>query len=505
MPLWLIVSGLVVLAILGGWSVTVEGASFITESGAAGDSTLLQAAIGRPVIYKKYSSNPDVERVVINAPAAYSPKADCYIGKPIVAGDDANPSNFNIIDGFDATGPGAKYGLRLIGSSYNVFRNGKIYELDSVACYIGGNSTHKALYNIIQSNVIYNTSKKAIKIGLQNGTSTTNFAKFNIFKGNEIYSTGSGSYPGFITMAEIHRYNTYNILENNMFRDFTLMNANRAGVEIWDNTKSTLVYGNTVKNVARAISGTNANIYIHGNSSGVKVFNNLVLKQNADADNIYAFRLNAAGHSGTVVAFNTVYNINKGILFEDSGSPVPDFKVQDNIFKVNNFYFTHTGTGGRFTLGYNCYFIIPTQSGGSYYLSETGKKIGDALFVNPLFYSSYAGFRLQTASICLNSGTPVSGISRDYLKSSRDGTNPTIGAFETTLTSCNWTGAVSSDWHDYRNWDSQLVPVNTIDVIIPDRLNDPVISSQDGNCKTISIQAGAHLDIQPGRLLNLHN
>ena len=67
-------------------------------------------------------------------------------------------------------------------------------------------------------------------------------------------------------------------------------------------------------------------------------------------------------------------------------------------------------------------------------------------------------------------------------------------------TETNWTGAVNSDWHTAGNWDNG-VPTATVDAIIPNRTNDPVISNADAECDALTITDG-NLRIESDRKLD---
>lgn len=74
--------------------------------------------------------------------------------------------------------------------------------------------------------------------------------------------------------------------------------------------------------------------------------------------------------------------------------------------------------------------------------------------------------------------------------------------YQTTYT---WTGAVNNSWNVDGNWDCGHVPDNTIDVVIPAApVNQPVVlSGNTGLCKTIDVQSGANVTIQPNAVLNV--
>lgn len=492
--------------------VIVANAAFIPETGASGDTSLVQAGIGLPVFYTKFSSNPEVERVVVNSGSAPSSKANCYIGTPLgSAGDSATASSYNIIDGFDLTASATnKVGLRIQSSSFNVYKNSRIYNLDTIGIYISGSSLKPAKYNTVANNKIYNTRQRAVKIGKHNGTTAnSNFAYFTLVKGNEIYVVDDGSTTNdqLWNMVDVHPRTAFTMIENNTFRNYNSQTAGKGTVEIWNNTRKTNVSCNFFKDIGKVASGTNALIYIRNNGLNINVFNNVLLKSSLADDDVYAFRLNAAGHTDSKVVYNTVFNVDNGSYLEDSGTPVPVFKLQDNIMYINytggGIYFTNIGTTGRFTVSHNCYPSVPTTAGQPYH-GETGRQVGDPLFVNPSFFDSPHGLQLKTGSICLANGTPVTGITRDYSYRSRNATNPGIGAFEAVLNSIRWTGKVSQDWHNYLNWNPELVPTNFIQAIIPLKPILPVISFSNAVCKGMQLENGANVTINNGRLLTVY-
>ena len=491
--------------------IIVGNAAFIPETGASGDTSLVQASIGLPVFYTKYSSNPEVERVVVNSGSAPSSKANCYIGTPLGTGDSATASSYNIIDGFDLTASATnKIGLRIQSSGFNVYRNSRIYNLDSIGVYVSGSSLKPSRYNIIANNKIYNTKQRAIKIGKHGGTTaTSNYAYFTLVKGNEVYviDDGSSTNDQLWNMVDVHPKTAFTVIEGNTFRSYNSQTAGKGTVEIWDNTRKTNVLCNFFKDIGRVVAGTNALIYVRNNGLNINVFNNVLLNSSLVNDDVYAFRLNALGHSDSKVVYNTIFSIDNGNYLEDSGPTTPVFKLQDNIIHINylngGVYFTNSGTTGRFTVSHNCYPSIPTTVGQPYH-GETGRQVGDPLFVNPAFFSSPHGLQLKTGSICLAHGTPVTGITRDYSLRARHASTPGIGAFEAALTSISWTGRSSQDWHNYQNWIPELVPTNTTQAVIPLKANLPVVSASNAVCKGLQLENGANVTINTGRLLTVY-
>jgi hypothetical protein len=489
--------------------VTVKGADFTAETGAVGDTSKLHAAIAHAVVYRKDTT--DSNPVIVNATGISNARAVCYIGTPADATGETvtAPANYNIIDGLDLTGISSTstrgYGLRIQGSQANVFTGGKIYECDSVGILIHGTTTFPAKRNIISDNTIYNIKRKGLKLGKEGQALANNRVHHNQFLHNEVYSTGSGTNPGFYTMVESHQNTSYTIIEKNIFRNFSFILGGRGAIMIGTNSTNNVVTGNYLKDITDNLSLINAYIYVRNYASGIKIFNNILLKSTAINDDIFAFRLNGANHNGSYVVYNTVFRLDKGIRFEDNSTVVPNFQVKNNIFnQIADFYFTHSGTGGLFSVGFNCYELFPTQSGGSYYFPDLTSKVADPLFFNNAFFGSPYGFTVKAGSQCLAGGTPISGLTVDYRKRPRNVTNPTIGAFEEVLTETNWTGAVSNDWHDYRNWIPEIVPNHLLEAIIPDKTNDPIIFNSNASCKGVEIQPGVEMIVNSPLILTVY-
>jgi hypothetical protein len=489
-------------------TLTVKSSSLMAETGAVGDTTRLQASLAHAIVYRKDTANP--APLIVNAGGISGAKAACYIGDPIGAGDDANPANYNIVDGFSLTGIGnlasGRYGLRIQGSMFNAFMNGSIYECDSVAVLIGGNDAHPAKRNIIQNNIIYNTKQKGVKIGQVNASATNNRVHHNLVMNNDIYSTGAGLNKDYVTAVETNQYTSHNVIVKNTIRDLNLKTVNKGAILIGRNSPSNLVNANYLKDISDVLGGANAYIFVRDNSDNTKVFNNVLVKSVAVDDDIYGFRLNALGHAASSTVYNTVYNLDKGVYFEDSGLTDPVFLFRNNILnQLNDTYFTHTLTGGRFEVSNNSYGMVPSQSGGTYYWPDATSVTGDPQFLDPAFFGSPYGFTLQTGSHCFGNGTPVTNLVIDYREDPRDATDPTIGAYENVLSNVSWTGAVSSDWHDYRNWGPEYIPNADLDAVIPFRNNLPNVFNSDASCKSIEIQQGATVNVNTGRTLTIIN
>jgi hypothetical protein len=75
------------------------------------------------------------------------------------------------------------------------------------------------------------------------------------------------------------------------------------------------------------------------------------------------------------------------------------------------------------------------------------------------------------------------------------------------VSECNytWNGAVSSDWNNAANWNSNVVPGISQDVVIPSTGTDPTISgSQNFQIKSMLIMSNAKLTIEDGGVLTVN-
>ena len=91
-----------------------------------------------------------------------------------------------------------------------------------------------------------------------------------------------------------------------------------------------------------------------------------------------------------------------------------------------------------------------------------------------------------------------------------DDNNAATGAVRWTSTSTQytWTGAISTNWNVLGNWNDGIgvplvLPDATIDVIIPNVANDPIISAGNANANSLTIQVGGILVINTNRSLTL--
>jgi hypothetical protein len=491
--------------------VRVEGASFIPETGVANNRNYVTAAVGRPVIYKKDPASLESQRVIVKAPSGTTFDA-FYIGIADGNGQTiADSCNWNIIEGIDIENNLNITGLHIQCSQYNVFSKGKIYftspATGDTGIIIRGHANQKgknARYNIIQNNEIYNTKPVGVLIGYTTAGSSATFnnAHFNSIIDNNIY-VSTGTLALLNNAVRVESNNKSNVIEGNNFHDIKIWQQNNGAIFLKDRVDSTLVYNNILRNIGKdaSNSGLNACIVIDSTSSKVHVYNNIIYNDDTVTNAVYAFRINGRAHNGSKVAFNTIYKIDNGFYLKDNSAGTINFAIQNNIISpTTSTIITNNGTTGRFTVTYNLFRIGP----GTPYESGTGNMVGDPLFIDPNGVSMYGLMLQPTSPALLFPGTPVTGITRDYIGDIRNSSLPARGAFENVM-NCIWTGSSSTDWHNYLNWKYLIVPKDYTGVTIPNVTNDPVVSFTNATCKTVSLMSGASIRVVSPRTLTINN
>lgn len=469
--------------------VRVSGSGFFPETGTAGDSSKVMAAVFQPVVMRNSSATPETQRVVLNAGTLGTVDAVIEIG----GSSSAEVARAVLVDGIDITGASSGTGLRIRNSGLIAFMNGKIYSSNGPGVHLTGTATLPCRFNLLKNNIIYNTPDQAVLVGTT-GSTTQNHAHFTHIINNEIYSLGTGTLAGFNNAILIRNGNTHGVIERNLVRDLRMKTLNVGMVSIGSHADSLLVYRNILRNLVSVNAGEHYFIHAGDTVRGLRLFNNLVYNEASNLDQTYAFRINGSLHSGSGAYFNTVYQVHKGLILEDYGTAL-DFEIKNNILDLNsNTYFTNLGTAGRYTVDHN---IFPTLS-SSY---ATGNIIGDPLFISPSS-TTINGLRPRYDSPCLGAGISVTGIDLDYLGVER-GTPPSIGAFETALVSAVWTGSNGTEWDDSRNWDVGIIPNAYLNAIISPSLNLPTVTSGSAVCRSLDVEPGMQVTVSEGSVLTV--
>ncbi len=79
--------------------------------------------------------------------------------------NDADPVDWTIVDGIDATGSHQGGGVHLQDSSFNVVMNSRFYDLQGAGILIAGNQGEPSRYHLIWNNTLYNTPTEGVYVG----------------------------------------------------------------------------------------------------------------------------------------------------------------------------------------------------------------------------------------------------------------------------------------------------------------------------------------------------
>jgi subtilisin-like proprotein convertase family protein len=478
--------------------VVVNWQSFKDENGITGDSSSLSALVCRPVIYSKYSLEPGTERVTVDAGSDESTKSVLYIGEAIGDGSyDALPADYNIIDGIDVTGSVNGEGVHIQSSSFNIITNGRIFETGGPGILVDGNADHPANFNYIINNEIYNTTGQCLYVGAGGMPVFNNHTHYNHLVGNDIHAAGDGSNAQLENAITIYEDNSGTLLERNLMHDFNLVISGKGALDIGSGNNKTIVNGNIFKNIGKTGEGTYALIMVHDHISELDIFNNLLYDSLAVDNDLYAFRIDGTGHDSSRIVHNTIYNIDRGFLLEDYATE-PAFVIINNIIHINDLYFTHFGSPGRFGFSHNLYPADPAPQPWMPYFNEEGRQIGEVAFNNP----SAGDFHLASGddlAICNGLNLP-SPFLYDASLNKRYTELPDIGAFELEH-KIVWTGLTDQNWSTPANWSLNALPGSISNVVIQPASFSPYVDIDHIMINGILLKPGSSLTIPQNNTL----
>ena len=224
---------------------------------------------------------------------------------------------------------------------------------------------------------------------------------------NSLHYTGTGGYGAYGIAISTGLANANNTIVNNLIYDLggdgwnytSLLGDNTHGIYIFSTQGGIKVYYNSINLFGNTLNQTNAL------SSGITLGTGSVaeLLDNNIVNNLGL--LASTGYGST------------GIFLQSAAS-------QLSISNYNNIYVNPSGTGAMnigqiAAIGYTT--LPDWQTASSQDLNSTSS--------DPLFVASN-DLRPMENSPLLNNGTPVSGITTDFLGVTRNAATPTIGAYE---------------------------------------------------------------------------
>lgn len=433
-------------------------------------------------------------------------------------------------------------GSRTVANNIVMNNNSSVIGITSITSVAGTSLSNNTVANVLFNAVVAGTLQTFTGIsGTGSGPNLINQDTVrNIVGNNHATVTGiSMSSSGLGTN-----------ISNNIIRDFTINPQTPAtalsvqGIFTNASLSTGLVEKNIVRDLINGSTNVGASLFGFNNQFGNNwtYSNNMVSLGTGSAGDIVVVGINdystpqAAG--ATKFYFNSV-NITGsapgGVTNTYSYLNSDGTGVGLKTFRNNIFANTRTsGTGIGYAVGHNNTTtpILPANISSDYNdLISAGATVaqwqgtaaannytfggwqtatvGDANSVSiaPVFVSA-SDLHLVPASSCNlhRRGTPLAGITVDIDNDTRSLIRPDIGADEYSIPTggaMTWTGTVSTDWFDVRNWNLCELPGPTSDVIINGALpNYPVVTA-NVTIKSIALNPVATMTVVTGVIFTL--
>ena len=305
------------------------------------------------------------------------------------------------------------------------------------------------------------------------------------------------------------------------------------GISVFGN--ATVIERNKIYNLQSAATSFTARLEAITLTSRSDDANTALVSNNMVALNTTTMAQIAAIHlQDAAVKANIYHNsiVTEGSSVNNSYALLKDAVAIADV-KNNIFYNAVTGAGTAFSIGLqnsatgytgnNNYFVSPaiatlTQVGAASHTlaswqiattQDAAAQQGQSgvttnasnLFINKALVNLLINISNTTEPIKLSDkGISLSGIvSYDFLNTLRSISTPDIGAHEFVFASTkNWTGNVSTAWENAGNWEDNLVPTATSNVVIPAaRPRYPIISIST-TIKSISAAQGTSVNVADG-------
>jgi hypothetical protein len=345
------------------------------------------------------------------------------------------------------------------GSALNT--NAYIISISGSAINTSGNNNDN---NIIVNNVISKGGIGVLIFGTTANSSDSNMVAANII--DSLCSVGISS-----------TYSNSTILSNNIIQNISSATFSPIGIQLQYTNTNSIISGNRIYNIqgkiTSSVGGKGIWLFYTGSNANIKIYNNVI-------NNIYGAAFNTAGPSmiagiGVYGSGSHIYiyynsiNLYGGMscncssgnqpyisaaLFLDATTSVYLY-VKNNalVNGINNF---HTGNNLPIT-AYSIYDartvqLASTLNNNDYYAYGPYAVLGyfkanritlsdwktataqdaNSIAADPLFNSNTQLEPLFNSPL-LAAGSPLTGYTTDILNATRNGTSPTIGAFENMI------------------------------------------------------------------------
>lgn len=257
---------------------------------------------------------------------------------------------------------------------------------------------------------------------------------------------------------------------NNCYIHNNTATASGGGTYFWTDSYSNV--SNCLITYNTAGSGGGGGIFLGGKAKNVTIFNS-VISHNSASSQIY-------GHN---IRFNN-----------NTNSPKPKFVNSIIWYPANSIVYLSGGSALSTDFEYCAIQNPPITYNNCISLNANNNDPPGPNFTNPASSDYSITFISPCRDVGTNSGAPAQDIINNYRVGPTD-----IGAYENQYS--RWAGTSSTAWEAATNWQQNIFPTSVSNVIIPDVLNDPLISSSDVTVGTLITETGGALTVGGSKLL----
>ncbi len=389
----------------------------------------------------------------------------CGIGIQAIGGATAGQQNDNmlidnnIIGDTVATNSIGRYGMNL-GQSTNatVSRN--------------------TIQNVITSDAANSSNNNATGIIIGMGTSNSLITRNNI---TGVKYTGTGGFGGKGVDINTGNASSNVTLSNNFVSDI--------GGDGWSSLTADAIIG----------------IRITGTSGGFKLYHNTVNLSGTFAGNSNGTQSAALFINSAVTALDIRNNILVTSL--DNSNTISDktwalYSAAAKTAFTSINYNDYSVSGAAGVLGFLGADLLALAN-----IQTATAQDANSISVAPVFISA-TDLHLVPGSNCglHRRGTPIATVSVDIDNETRSATNPDMGADEyanSTTGTITWTGAVSTNWFDVRNWSVCEIPGPTSNVVINSGMPNYPNVSASVTINRLTLNTGSSMTVATGVILTL--
>ncbi len=350
---------------------------------------------------------------------------------------------------------------------------------------------------------------------------------------NSFYFAGkANASTNTISNSEIFNFTTYGVnlagatsstISGNLFYMTSASSvATIAGIYIGD-APSTSIIGNKIYDLNGSSSAAVKGIYYLGASSvsmNADIINNAIYLSPTTTGNIDGIDYFGYSANSCNIYFNS---ISIGGTHTSGTNATYAFRKRDVATTMNiknNIFVNARSNSGATAKHYSIAFTTTTATSLSidyndYFTSGTGGVLGIYTTTDKTTIADWKTATIQDAAskslnpnfasatdlslvVSNNLGTPISGITTDFAGTTRDLSNPDMGAYESSVANAVAFNGATNAWEVATNWTPNAVPNFATNVTIPANLL-AVVNSNNYECNNLTIAPKGELTINAAK------